>query len=130
MTLVRYVGPDGQANREIGLATGSGDLLEPGAVYDVPAELAHRLVGAETPEGEPDQAGGVFFERVVNLADLTLEQLQLVARERDVKGRSKMGRDELLAALRGEPTAGGEPPGSPAAGEGDDGGDEGEEAAP
>ena len=115
MTLVLYTGPDGQASREIGLATGRGDLLETGAVYDVPPELAARLVGGGEAEDGLEQAGGAFFERVNDLDDLTLEQLQQIARDRRVKGRTKMDRAQLLAALRGEQ------PGADEGGDGDEG---------
>lgn len=44
MARVKYVGPAGAVNRDVGRETGEGDLLEPGREYDVPQELVKRLV--------------------------------------------------------------------------------------
>lgn len=99
MVKVLYSGPEGQANPEVGRATGGGDLLEPGTVYDVPAELADRLTGTKNEDDE-HVGGSVHWERVRDYDDLTLDQLRQAAALHDVKGRSKMDRDELIAALR------------------------------
>lgn len=48
MSKVRYIGGEGTVNRDVGEATGRGDVLEPGAVYDLPAELARSLVASST----------------------------------------------------------------------------------
>jgi hypothetical protein len=45
-TRVRYVGPPDQQNRDVGAETGEGDLLEPGAVYELSDELAERLIAS------------------------------------------------------------------------------------
>lgn len=42
---VRYGGPDGAINHDVGRATGS-TALTPGADYDVPADLAARLIAS------------------------------------------------------------------------------------
>ena len=119
-TSVRYDGPAGQANHDVGRATGGGDLLEPGAVYDLPAELAERLVESSA-----------WWSRVDSFEELNVAQLRQLAAERQIERRSKMTRDELVAALRGEdaPPAGADA----AAGEGGDqaaAADPGEPATP
>lgn len=91
-TSVKYVGPDGQANHDVGQETGEGDLLEHGRMYEVSAELAKRLVESSSS-----------WERVSDFDDLNVKQLRALARERGVEGTSKLGRDELIAALRGAP---------------------------
>jgi hypothetical protein len=47
VTKVRYTGEAG-ALREVGEATGKGDLIEPGAIVNVPAALARRLVASSS----------------------------------------------------------------------------------
>lgn len=44
MARVKFIGPPGLANVEVGAATGEGDFLEPDKVYDLPKDLAERLV--------------------------------------------------------------------------------------
>lgn len=90
-TSVRYSGPEGQANHEIGKATGEGDLLTPGNVYDVPEELADKLVDSSA-----------WFERVQSFDDLNQTQLRQLASERGITGASRMKSPELIAALRGD----------------------------
>lgn len=46
MASVRFEGPQGQVCREVGEATGEGDVLEPGRVYELPDELADQLVAS------------------------------------------------------------------------------------
>ena len=91
MANVIYNGPEGQANHEVGVAAGKGDMLQPGEVYDLPLELANRLVNSDTR-----------WERVTNYDELTDKQLRDIAAEEEIEGRSKMKRAELIAALRGE----------------------------
>lgn len=86
-----YTGPEGQANHEVGVLTGKGDMLEPGSVYDLPRELANRLVN-----------GDARWERVTDYDELNDKQLKEIAAEEEIEGRSKMKRAELIAALRGE----------------------------
>lgn len=89
-TAMRYVGPDGQVNRDVGAETGEGDELTPGHVYEVSAELADRL------------ANTAMWERVKDFDDLPLKELRKLATERDVEGASKMDKAAVIAALRGE----------------------------
>lgn len=114
---VTYNGPEGQVNHEVALAlqeratstevdlpehpqkpgetivgTEREDvsaLLEPGKVYDLPFDLARRLI-----------ASSDFWEGVTDYAKLTLPQLQEIAAERGVEGRSTMSKPELVEALR------------------------------
>ena len=92
-TAMRYVGPEGQVNRDVGRDTGEGDELTPGHVYEVSAELADRL------------AATAMWERVQDFDDLNVTQLRSLARERGVEGVSKLDKSQLIAALRGEDTA-------------------------
>lgn len=46
MESVKFEGPSGQVSREVGQATGEGDMLEPGRVYELPDELVDRLCGS------------------------------------------------------------------------------------
>lgn len=89
-TAMRYVGPDGQVNRDVGAETGEGDELEPGQVYEVSAELADRL------------ANTAMWERVKDFDQLPLRELRKLAAERGVEGASRMDKDAVVAALRGE----------------------------
>lgn len=89
-TRLIWNGDSGVANRDVGAATGAGDLLEPGGVYSVPAELADQLL-----------ASSQDWARVTDYDGLTLEQLRAAARDANIEGRSKLNRDELIAALRG-----------------------------
>jgi hypothetical protein len=41
---VRYDGPSGAVNRDVGRHTDQGDRLIPGREYDVPAKIAERLM--------------------------------------------------------------------------------------
>lgn len=88
-----YTGPEGQANHEVALAAGKGDILQPGEVYDLPAELANRLVKSDER-----------WSRVTDYDALTDKQLRELAGDENIEGRSKMSRDELIAALRGDTT--------------------------
>lgn len=45
---VRYTGAAGAECRELGAATGAGDVLEPGKVYTLPAALAEALVSSSS----------------------------------------------------------------------------------
>lgn len=68
--------------------------LEPGRVYDLPTRLAeHRL---ET---------SAHWHRVSKIGDLTQEQLQRLAAERGVEGRSKLTGKELAKAVSSAPSA-------------------------
>lgn len=91
MANVIYKGPEGQANHEVGVLTGKGDMLEPGGVYELPLELANRLVN-----------GDARWERVTDYDELTDKQLREIAAEEGIEGRSKLKRGQLIAALRGE----------------------------
>lgn len=59
---VRYAGPSGAVNRDVGRHTGTGDRLEHGTVYDLPADIARRLVAGSqdwhraTPTSAPRPA--------------------------------------------------------------------------
>ena len=91
---LRYDGPDGQVNYEVGIRTEESALLEPGKVYDLPAELAHDLL--ET---------SAHWARVTDYSRLNKKQLQDVARAEGIAGYSTMSKDELLAAVRGATSA-------------------------
>jgi hypothetical protein len=41
---VRYDGPSGNVNRDVGAETGNGDVLEHGCVYDVSEQLGDTLL--------------------------------------------------------------------------------------
>jgi hypothetical protein len=43
---VRYIGNEPVLCREVGEATGDGDLIAPNSVHEVPAALARRLVAS------------------------------------------------------------------------------------
>lgn len=120
MTLVRYEGPPDSYNHDVAVALAATrvdvdvtvedtreaptphgtvtvtdspavtGMLEPGKVYDLPADLATQLV--ET---------SAHFHRVTDYSKLTKKQLLDVAAEHGIEGRSKMTADELVAALRG-----------------------------
>lgn len=93
-TAMRYVGPDGQVNRDVGAETGEGDELTPGHVYEVSAELADRL------------ANTAMWERVKDFDELPLRELRKLAAERGIEGASGMGKDDVVKALRGERESG------------------------
>ena len=88
---VRYVGPEGQVSYDVGLAIDGSALLEPGRVYDLPADLAKGLVSSSE-----------HWEAVKDYSKLSLEELRDVAREKGIEGFSSMKKDDLLAAVRGE----------------------------
>lgn len=117
---VTYNGPEGQVNHEVALALASRQgrpadvalpehpqrpgetlvgteaptvsaVLEPGKVYDLPFDLARRLI-----------ASSDHWQGVTDYEKLNLEQLQEIAAERDLEGRSSMKKPELVAALRGD----------------------------
>ena len=122
---VTYNGPEGQVNHEVALAlqeraaTTEVDLpehpqkpgetlvgteredvsafLEPGRVYDLPFDLARRLI-----------ASSGFWEGVTDYEKLKLEQLQEIAAEREIEGRSSMSKPQLVAALRDDNEGGSE----------------------
>lgn len=102
-TGMRYVGPEGQVNRDVGAETGEGDELVPGQVYDVSTDLADRLDNT------------AMWERVKDFDDLPLRELRKLAGERGIEGASKMDKPTVIAALRGDP--------APAAGD-EEGGDD------
>jgi hypothetical protein len=89
MTKVIYNGPEGFASREIGEATGEGDLLHTGDVLELPFELAERLLRSSS-----------LFESVSDYDDLTVPQLKDVAREQGRTGYGGMTKDELVALIR------------------------------
>lgn len=60
---VRYVGAEACVNRDVGAATGEGDLLVPGKEYEVPRELAGALVGVANEKGELE-GGSSLWELV------------------------------------------------------------------
>jgi hypothetical protein len=45
-TSVKYVGPEGQVNREVAAALEPGTKIESGKSYDLPSALAKRLVAS------------------------------------------------------------------------------------
>lgn len=94
-TSVKYSGPEGQANQDVARELGEGSLLEPGRVYQVSAELADRLVESSA-----------MWERVSDFDDLNVTQLRALAKERGIEGGSKLNRDALIAALRGQASTG------------------------
>lgn len=47
-TRVRFTGAEGYISHEIGVAAGASPQLEPGAVYELPAALAARLLASST----------------------------------------------------------------------------------
>lgn len=53
---VRYDGPSGAVNRDVGRHAGQGDLLVRGREYDVPADLAHRLMDSSPHWSKPTPA--------------------------------------------------------------------------
>lgn len=112
---VRYTGPPDTVNRDVAAAladraepsevqleahdgrtvaatdTGGAPVeLVPGQVYDLPAELARRLVRSSA-----------HWARVQNYDDLPHDELRRMAAGRGVEGRSGMTKPELVAALRG-----------------------------
>lgn len=87
-TAMRYVGPEGQVNRDVGADTGEGDELTPGHVYEVSADLADRL------------ADTASWERVNDFSHLGVKQLRELAVEREIEGASKLKKPGLIAALR------------------------------
>lgn len=113
MTQLIYNGPPDQANVEVGLAlaeraapaeialrgvvrdvTGTDDpggsgLLEPGKVYDLPRDLADRLL-----------ASSDHWQRVTNYDGMTKEQLLEIAAERNIDGRTTMTKPQLADAIR------------------------------
>jgi hypothetical protein len=89
MTKVIWNGPEGFANRDVGAETGEGDLLEPGAVYEVSQELAERLL-----ESSEQWAPVTDYDR------LTVEQLRDVAKEQGRSGYSKLSHGELVKLVR------------------------------
>lgn len=93
-TKVIYDGPEGQANHEVGVATGAGDLLEPGAVYEVDAELADRLVRSSP-----------WWSRVRDYDAMSVPQLKEAAKLEGIDGYSGMTKPQLVDALRGAETA-------------------------
>lgn len=86
---LRYVGPEGQSNPEIGQETGDGDFLEAGKIYELSPELGERAL-----------ASGEHFKRVRDYDELTEEQLQSIAAEHEIDGRSKMTKKQLVNAVR------------------------------
>lgn len=119
--LVRYEGPPDQVNHDVALAIAArrddveielenqlesvdGDtvratgtepasaLLEHGTVYDLPAKLATQLV-----------ATSAWWSRVTDFDKMTKSQLEDLAAEREIEGRSKMTKPELVKALRDAP---------------------------
>lgn len=74
---------------------------------DLTDEQRERLLGLVAdpePEPEPDRPTP---EQIAGrpLVDLTVDELQDVAREVELEGRSTMKRDELIVALGGDPEA-------------------------
>jgi hypothetical protein len=122
---VTYNGPEGQVNHEVALALAEravdrevdlpehpqkegqtlvgtdaepvSALLEPGKVYDLPYDLARRLV-----------ASSAFWDGVTDYSKLKLEQLQEIAAEREIDGRSAMTKQQLVDALREDNENGGD----------------------
>jgi hypothetical protein len=98
---VRFDGPEGMVNREIATHLREvagplgeddepiGDFLDPGAVYDLPTELAKRAV-----------ASNEFFSFVSNYSDLNKKELLSIAESLGVEGRSTMDKPALVAAIR------------------------------
>lgn len=98
---VVYDGPDGQANPEVGRALReqaeggeASDFLEPGRLYELPRELANRLVRSDGR-----------WSYVTDFERLKLDQLRDAARAEGIEGFSDMTKPELVGALRGEPVA-------------------------
>lgn len=113
MTQLIYNGPPDQANVEVGLALaervepaevklegvardvvgtddpGASAMLEPGKVYDLPSELASRLL-----------ASSDHWSRIANYDGMTKEQLLDIAAERNIDGRTSMTKPQLVDAIR------------------------------
>lgn len=45
---IKFTGPEGQINYEIGRETGEGDVLEPGKSYEVSDKLAKSLAASSS----------------------------------------------------------------------------------
>lgn len=60
-------------------------------------DSAHRA--ADARKGKSPNKGSARGSSSTSLADMTRDQLMEKARERDIRGRSKMRKDELLKAL-------------------------------
>lgn len=68
-------------------------VLEPGRVYNLPQELAERLIDSS-----------FWWSRVHDYEKLTKAALLDLAAERDIEGRSEMSKAQLVEALRSTPT--------------------------
>jgi hypothetical protein len=101
VTKVVYDGPPDQVNREVGDAlraaseTGeASDILEPG-VYDLPTELADRLV-----------ASNAAWSRVTSYERLSVAELKDIARDLEIEGFSSMTKAQLVEAIRAKESGG------------------------
>lgn len=101
-TKLTYVGPPDQMNRDVAAATGDG-RMNPGRTIEVDAELADLLTTSSD-----------HYERVRSLDDLSTKSLRELARDAGVPRYSRMGKEDLVAALRG-PSAAGDASGTAAA---------------
>lgn len=92
-TKLIYKGPEGQSSIAVARHSGESSLLEPGKVYELPHEIAVSLARSS--------AG---WEHVTDYEKLSAKELQSAAAAADIDGRTKLSREELIAALRGDPS--------------------------
>lgn len=117
MTQLIYNGPPDQANVEVGTAlaervepsevtlqgvdhdvvgtddVGASAKLEPGKVYDLPRDLAERLL-----------ASSDYWSRIANYDAMKKEQLLAIAAKRNIDGRTTMTKEQLADAIRASST--------------------------
>lgn len=89
---VRYDGPSGNVNRDVGAETGQGDVLEHGCVYDVSDELGEALVSYDA--SWHDAAGDAIGE----LTELTRDELNAKAEKAEITAPERFPNKRALAA--------------------------------